>query len=528
MDPPSADVQRHLRPPHALRSQYAAPTFGISSYRSTSAPCCSPSDAATARRHHCHLPADLDELREHQHDISISRVNVGAIRFWGSRRRGGDGCQAAAQGIEQSHVVSTFERNKGHQLIFRVHLARVNINALQGVSFFDSVVVLIEHVSRMGPSKISWGVLKPDILAPGLNIVTTSATTGTGGGSPDSSWSSWFKVMSGTSMAAAHITGVVALLKAAHADRSPAAIKSAILTMVDPLDNGGEPILDEQHDNATSFAMIGHVNASRATDLGLVYDLDVRDYTSNICGIRGEKALKNITLDLDQLRGGWEHPRNVAQLSYHNGATQGYAAHDYLVFSKHMEKKTFNMMLMMAHIDSVFNKQKEKDAANARLRLTATIDVIRWLTFQACPFRGQDETPHSLNRSDFLEMVKLLAYYNNEVIEVVLENASGNAKYTSHEVQQEILSIIGRKVQEHFFDLIHVTDTPALTLKDSTCVVLADNNLSVQDVKGQGYDRASNMRGEWNGLKALILTECSYAYYIHCMAHQLQVVLVAA
>jgi hypothetical protein len=36
------------------------------------------------------------------------------------------------------------------------------------------------------------------------------------------------------------------------------------------------------------------------------------------------------------------------------------------------------------------------------------------------------------------------------------------------------------------------------------------------------------MRREWNGLKALILNECPYAYYIHCMAHQLQLALVAA
>ncbi|AQK88785.1 Subtilisin-like protease SBT1.5 [Zea mays] len=68
-------------------------------------------------------------------------------------------------------------------------------------------------------------------------------------------------------MAAPHITGVVALLKAAHPDWSPAAIKSAMLTTADRLDNGGQPILDEQHAEATSFAMgAGHVNVSRATD----------------------------------------------------------------------------------------------------------------------------------------------------------------------------------------------------------------------------------------------------------------------
>jgi hypothetical protein len=76
-------------------------------------------------------------------------------------------------------------------------------------------------------------------------------------------------------------------------------------------------------------------------------------------------------------------------------------------------------------------------------------------------------------------------------------------------------------IKEHFLDIIHVIDTTALTLKDSICAVLSDNNSSVQDIRGQGYDGASNMRGEWNGLKTLILKECPCAYYIHCMAHQL-------
>ncbi|XP_024313169.1 zinc finger MYM-type protein 1 [Brachypodium distachyon] len=83
-------------------------------------------------------------------------------------------------------------------------------------------------------------------------------------------------------------------------------------------------------------------------------------------------------------------------------------------------------------------------------------------------------------------------------------------------------------IKERFLDVIHVKDTVASTLKDAICAVLVDNNLNVQDIRGQGYDGASNMRGEWNGLKALILNECPYAYYVHCMAHQLQLALVAA
>jgi hypothetical protein len=46
-------------------------------------------------------------------------------------------------------------------------------------------------------------------------------------------------------------------------------------------------------------------------------------------------------------------------------------------------------------------------------------------------------------------------------------------------------------------------------------------------LRGQGYDGASNMRGELNGLKTFILNENSFAYYVHCFAHQLQLTLVA-
>jgi hypothetical protein len=34
------------------------------------------------------------------------------------------------------------------------------------------------------------------------------------------------------------------------------------------------------------------------------------------------------------------------------------------------------------------------------------------------------------------------------------------------------------------------------------------------------------MPGEWNGLQALFLRVCSYAYYVHCFAHKLQLALV--
>nr|GEW23334.1 hypothetical protein [Tanacetum cinerariifolium] len=71
-------------------------------------------------------------------------------------------------------------------------------------------------------------------------------------------------------------------------------------------------------------------------------------------------------------------------------------------------------------------------------------------------------------------------------------------------------------------------DTKALTWKNEILSSLSYLKLDVQDIRGLGYDGASNMRGEWNGLKSLILSQCPFAYYVHCFAHQLQLALVAA
>ncbi|XP_019438936.1 PREDICTED: zinc finger MYM-type protein 1-like [Lupinus angustifolius] len=102
------------------------------------------------------------------------------------------------------------------------------------------------------------------------------------------------------------------------------------------------------------------------------------------------------------------------------------------------------------------------------------------------------------------------------------------------ESQREQMAIVLRFVdkngyiQERFFDILHGKDPTSITLKKAICGVLSQHNLDVSNIRGQGYDGVSNMRGEWNGLHALFLKDCSHAYYVHCFAHRLQLALVAA
>ncbi|KAM0851899.1 hypothetical protein ACQ4PT_052116 [Festuca glaucescens] len=144
---------------------------------------------------------------------------------------------------------------------------------------------VVAWFSSRGNSPNTVGVLKPDILAPGLNILAawppkTKYAQGT------------FNILSGTSMATPHVSGVAALVKSLHPDWSPAAIKSAILTTADAVNSTGGSTLNEMHEKASFFDMgSGHVNPARAADPGLVYDLDFNDYTGYICSILGDYGL---------------------------------------------------------------------------------------------------------------------------------------------------------------------------------------------------------------------------------------------
>ncbi|GJY00239.1 zinc finger MYM-type protein 1-like protein [Tanacetum coccineum] len=80
-----------------------------------------------------------------------------------------------------------------------------------------------------------------------------------------------------------------------------------------------------------------------------------------------------------------------------------------------------------------------------RLRLKVTIDSTKWLTLQTCPLRGGDEGPTSINLGNYLELVKLIASYNPNVARV-LENAPKNAKYSSPDIQKELLQMFAIKV----------------------------------------------------------------------------------
>jgi subtilisin family serine protease len=152
----------------------------------------------------------------------------------------------------------------------------------KGTVIGESSAPTIASFSSRGPSKASPGILKPDIIGPGVSILAAWPVP------LDNSTNSksTFNVISGTSMSCPHLSGIAALLKSSHPEWSPAAIKSAIMTTADVLNLEGKQIVDQTLLPADIFATgAGHVNPSKANNPGLVYDIQPDDYIPYLCGL---------------------------------------------------------------------------------------------------------------------------------------------------------------------------------------------------------------------------------------------------
>lgn len=126
--------------------------------------------------------------------------------------------------------------------------------------------------SSRGPLRAGNGdLLKPDVIAPGQDILAAVAPPGNGG--------MLFNLYSGTSMSSPHVAGLGALLKNLHPDWSPMAIKSALMTT-------GYDVLDGPNTSSTIIFRqgAGHVKPNNAANPGLVFDSNINDWYAFLCG----------------------------------------------------------------------------------------------------------------------------------------------------------------------------------------------------------------------------------------------------
>ena len=188
---------------------------------------------------------------------------------------------------------------------------------------------------------------------------------------------------------------------------------------------------------------------------------------------------------------------------------------------------------------------------------------------QEIGLRGHRECADASNRGNFLEILALVASHD-PIVQQRLQQGPRNAVYTSAEIQNTLLHIMGEMVREKICQEVKdagVYSVLANESKDSSKTeqmaiviryvnikdasiheriltfveahsldaegltkyildTLKDYHLDLESIVSQGYDGASVMSGRCAGVQKRVIEVVPQAIYIHCFAHILNLVLV--
>ncbi len=156
------------------------------------------------------------------------------------------------------------------------------LGLLSGGTRVDAQGHVLASFSSRGPNGFSSDILKPDVIAPGVNILAAATPTALLGAPGE-----MFQAISGTSMSSPHVAGVYALLRQARPDWTPAMAKSALVTTA-----SHDVYLEDAETPAKQLEIGGgyirpggriHLRGS-AFNPGLVYDANLFDYAAFTCG----------------------------------------------------------------------------------------------------------------------------------------------------------------------------------------------------------------------------------------------------
>jgi hypothetical protein len=219
-------------------------------------------------------------------------------------------------------------------------------------------------------------------------------------------------------------------------------------------------------------------------------------------------------------------------------------------------------------VKELVNSQHSTLVEENRSYLKKIVAAILFLGRQGLALRGNQESADSLNRGNFLELINYTAGCN-EQFRSQMSQRNQNATYLSPETQNEFISIIGNmciemiaeelktvdffslsadetkdtahneqlcitlrylyngKVKERFvgFHVLSALDAPSMAVGIVNAV---KKIVPLEKCVSQVYDGASVMKGQKNGVNAIIRGSYPKAVYIHCRNHVLNLCLVDA
>lgn len=216
--------------------------------------------------------------------------------------------------------------------------------------------------------------------------------------------------------------------------------------------------------------------------------------------------------------------------------------------------------------------EEKKQIVENRKKLVPIIETVLFCGRQGLALRGHrdggrvvlDNADGEANEGNFRELLKYRAKYDDH-LQHVLSHSKNNALYTSWNIQNEIIEISNDLILENlvkninssmYFSVLVDETTDISCIEQMTlCVRCIDSTFSIieelflqfvplenvtgkgismaimkklKDVgidlnkmRGQGYDGAAAMSGNFNGVQAHIQAIYPKALYVHCAAHSL-------
>lgn len=221
-------------------------------------------------------------------------------------------------------------------------------------------------------------------------------------------------------------------------------------------------------------------------------------------------------------------------------------------------------------IDNQMVIQMDTEAKYWKDVLIRVVAVVKSLCLRGLSFRGAEDKFGSVHGGNFIMSLELIAEFDPFLAKHISDYANkgkGSTSYLSFATFEEFIKLMSKKVfqtiineikQEKYFSIV-VDSTPDIShcdqlsiifryvkengepverflmflsnighkskdLADSILKFIDSNGLDIKNCRGQSYDNAMNMSGIYFGLQAQIKKACTYAVYVPCSAHSLNLV----
>lgn len=224
----------------------------------------------------------------------------------------------------------------------------------------------------------------------------------------------------------------------------------------------------------------------------------------------------------------------------------------------------------VGRIDSLLATQVTDEMNYWKSVLYRVVEVIKFLGTKGLPFRGNNEQFNKNNNGNFLGTLELLAKFDPFIaqhIEKYGNGGKGTQSYLSSTIYEELLLLMKNDIikiileelkKAKYYSLI-IDSTPDIANVDQLVIALRyvlpsgvpverfltfipnsghkseemsnvimdflnSHNIPIKNCRGQSYDNARNMSGQYSGLQSRIKSFNSFAEYVPCSAHSLNLV----